>query len=187
MAHTAESLAEAFGYLSGGEVALLKKLVRSLPADPLVINIGAGPGTSGLAILEAREDAFLITIDNRDEAHPFGGLENERTILKERLDLAGRHAQIHGDSAVTGRLWNREAPAFVFVDGDHSYEGVKADIEAWLPKTISIIAFHDLDRKNHEGIRQAIEEVFNMSEAISHVDTMIAFRAKKKVIKVEHI
>ena len=31
-------------------------------------------------------------------------------------------------------MFNDDSLDFVFVDGDHSYEGCKADIEAWWPK-----------------------------------------------------
>jgi len=48
---------------------------------------------------------------------------------------------------------------FVFVDGDHSYEGCLADIRAWRPKlkTAGVMAGHDVDR---EGVRRAVEKEF---------------------------
>ncbi len=35
---------------------------------------------------------------------------------------------------------------FLFIDGDHSYEGVKADVDAWFPKLNlnSLVVFHDI-------------------------------------------
>jgi predicted O-methyltransferase YrrM len=49
---------------------------------------------------------------------------------------------------------------FVFIDADHSYEGVKKDIVAWLPKVKKggVLAGHDYAWT--PGIRQAVDEVF---------------------------
>lgn len=32
-----------------------------------------------------------------------------------------------------------------FIDGDHSWEGIEADVEAWLPKTRRLICGHDFN------------------------------------------
>lgn len=45
----------------------------------------------------------------------------------------------------------------VFIDGGHSYEDIRADIDAWLPKARKIICGHDY---NWPGIRQAVQETF---------------------------
>lgn len=49
----------------------------------------------------------------------------------------------------------------VFIDGDHSYEGVKQDISLWLPKVRSggIISGHDYDYPELPGVRKAVDEV----------------------------
>lgn len=48
---------------------------------------------------------------------------------------------------------------FVFIDADHSYEGVKTDIEMWTPKVRKggMIVGHDIDRV---GVKQAVVEAF---------------------------
>lgn len=51
----------------------------------------------------------------------------------------------------------------VFLDGDHSYESVKADIEAWLPKVRSggLLCGHDYsDHEGFPGVKQAVRETF---------------------------
>jgi hypothetical protein len=35
-----------------------------------------------------------------------------------------------------------------------------ADIEAWLPKTVKMIAGHDYEAKQHPGVVQAVDEMF---------------------------
>lgn len=56
----------------------------------------------------------------------------------------------------------------VFIDGDHSYEGVSADIDAWLPKVANggWIGGHDFGPKKHRfpGIERAVRERFETFE-----------------------
>lgn len=49
----------------------------------------------------------------------------------------------------------------VFIDGDHSYGAVKADIEAWLPtlKPMGVLAGHDY-YQNWPGVMRAVNEAF---------------------------
>jgi len=51
---------------------------------------------------------------------------------------------------------------FVFIDGDHSYNGVKKDIELWLPKIKSTgwIGGHDYDHPRLPGVKKAVDEMF---------------------------
>jgi hypothetical protein len=48
---------------------------------------------------------------------------------------------------------------FVFIDGDHSYEGVRQDITNWLPKVRrgGTLAGHDYG--NSESVRRAVDEL----------------------------
>lgn len=164
MSHTAESLQAAFKYLFPAEVPALKELAQSLPPNPVVINIGAGAGTSGLIFMESRPDLFLYTIDIQKDNSPFGCLYAEEQVLREAGFWGKRNQQIHGDSKWAGRDWLKPLAVFyneetgsvdhglgkkpvdcVLIDGDHSYEGCAGDIQAWLPniKPGGIIAVHD--------------------------------------------
>jgi hypothetical protein len=51
----------------------------------------------------------------------------------------------------------------VFIDADHSYEAVKADIEAWLPKCDKFICGHDYD---YPDVKKAVDEAFNNAKVI---------------------
>jgi hypothetical protein len=57
---------------------------------------------------------------------------------------------------------------FVFIDADHSYEGCRADIEAWLPKIKNggFISGHDYDHPEfpHWGVKRAVDERFGSPE-----------------------
>lgn len=57
--------------------------------------------------------------------------------------------------------FNDESLDFVFIDADHSYEGVKQDIKHWLPKVKKggLVSGHDLHMLE---VRQAVMD-FNMN------------------------
>lgn len=56
---------------------------------------------------------------------------------------------------------------FIFIDGDHTYEFVKKDIELWYPKLRygCIIAGHDY----YGGVKQAVDEVFPLVKKIKEI------------------
>jgi predicted O-methyltransferase YrrM len=64
-----------------------------------------------------------------------------------------------GDSIELSKTYEDDSLDFVFIDGDHSYEAVKADIQAWLPKVKSngLLAGHDYGWC--ESVRKAVHEV----------------------------
>lgn len=147
---SARSVRDAFKYLFPGELDELQELVSELPSNPVVVNIGAGSGTSGLAFMEVRNDITLYTIDITNHDSPFGSLYSERELFKsEGYPKDGQTwQQIHGDSKSVGKDWQYGPVDMVFIDGDHSYEGCKGDIEAWSPhiKPGGILAIHDYDK-----------------------------------------
>jgi hypothetical protein len=50
---------------------------------------------------------------------------------------------------------------FIFVDGDHTFEGLQADWEAWAPRAADIIALHDVIGAPDQGsVRFAGERIF---------------------------
>ncbi len=192
---TSESLQAAFRYLFISELAALKQLARSLPPNPVVVNLGAGAGTSSLAFVESRPDLFLYTIDIQGPSHPFGCLEAADNAIKEAgHQLWIRHASILGDSKEIGLNWGGSLADLVFVDANHSYNGCKGDILAWLPniKPSGIMAVHDFNKKEvykngpidnaphplpWPGVDRAVRKFLcPLYEIILQVDTLIAFR-----------
>lgn len=174
----AYALQKSFGFLYYEEVGFLAELADMLPLAPIIINIGAGVGTSALTFLEARHDATVITIDIQKKARGEGGLENEENALKQAdLYQTDRYKQIHGDSKEIGATWNGKVD-MVFVDGEHSYENCLGDIKVWLPhiKENGILAVHDY-APPWPQVRQAVDEsLVGKYEHVKTVASIIAFR-----------
>lgn len=176
MTKTSEEWSEAFGFLYTGEVAGLKELAEGLPPNPVVVNVGAGVGTSGLAFLEAREDLFLYTVDIIKGIEPTGGLGNERFAFDKAGIDPNRYHQIHSDSIECAKVWS-EPVDLVFIDGEHSFEYVTIEGPLWYAhvKPGGVIAFHDYGTEFWGNLVQAINAMA-LGEPILHVDTLVAFR-----------
>lgn len=133
-----------------------------IPDKGLFCEIGcfAGKSTAYFAskIKNCNRDITFVVVDNFSElpANDYGVLsyQLETKTIKEvfiqnmkDLKLQDYIYLEEGDSVeVAGRYPNKLYDG-VFIDGDHSYEGVLADIDAWLPKIkdTGFIAGHDID------------------------------------------
>lgn len=61
------------------------------------------------------------------------------------------------DSMEAAKLFAMKSVDMIFIDADHRYHAVKADIEAWAPKCNKLLCGHDYDR-GHPELRQAVDE-----------------------------
>lgn len=181
MNRTPDELREAFGFLSRGELELLRELTIALPIHPIIVNIGAGAGTSTSTFLHARHDAKVYSVDIQQESSPYGSFEGEQTALREMglLDHA-RYFPILGDSKLVGKRWEHGQVDFIFVDGDHSYSGCYDDIRAWMPhlKDGGLMAVHDYERDVWPEVQGATDTAMKElgCKQIHHVDTLIVFQ-----------
>lgn len=73
---------------------------------------------------------------------------------------------LRGDSVEMANEIEDGTLDFVFIDANHTYNGVKRDIIAWIPKLRSggVVCGHDYDRPKHPGVRQAVTELFSHHE-----------------------
>lgn len=184
MTHNPHSISDWLGYLTHNEIYFLERLAKSLPADPTIINIGAGGGTSGLTFRMARPEAQLYTLDIQFGSSPYGCIEGEIEMIKSNqlYDEAYYH-WIVGDSKDTGMKWDANKKVnMVFVDGNHSLEGASGDITIWLNNLVpgGIIAIHDYKKPKGTvqwlGVDMAVDNLLvGKYKHIETVDTLIAF------------
>lgn len=153
------------------EAAYLFRLVRSLE-DPLVGEIGRFKG--GSTFLLAAAGARVVSIDNDLERQAVDAPPLARAL--ERYGLRDRVEIVIGDS----RTYPVERGTFdlVFVDGDHRYEGVRADFEHWWPAVANggHMLFHDAEREmwtpspapraQTEGVIRLVAEVASREDVV---------------------
>jgi predicted O-methyltransferase YrrM len=157
-----QALELAFGFRSVGirilpgqvrsEITQLLKLLAENPPARLLEIGTAGGGTFFLFARVASEDALLISADL-----PHGQFGGGYPKWRGRLIQSFGHArqQVHllaVDShapetlqRIQGLLKGNQLD-FLFIDGDHRYEGVKADFEMYSPlvRPGGLIGFHDI-------------------------------------------
>lgn len=134
------------------ELAWLTGEVRNMtPLTVLEIGTARG-GTLVLWTRLAQQNATIVSID-LPKGKFGGGYSRPRTSVYRRFARKGQklhllrrdsHAQSTFDR--TKRLFGGTPVDFLFIDGDHTYEGVKKDWEMYsqLVRPGGAIAFHDI-------------------------------------------
>lgn len=140
---------------------------------PNIVNIGIFRGATMYCLREGATKANLLGIDIKPPDAPIG--KNLRAKL-----IFANSAICHAEFSYPIHL--------LFIDGDHRYTGVRADIAGWAPKVVSggIIAFHDYAPTPYhlqllpelEGVRRAVSEWAQSAgwEVLPVVDSLQAYR-----------
>jgi predicted O-methyltransferase YrrM len=181
MASNAYALANAFGYLRQEEVYLLQYVAGLVREDAVIINIGAGAGTSALAMREIRPDATMYTVDI-SPGGPLGGMEGERNAFANAGISHLLPIQIIADSKTVGKYWDRGEVSLVFVDGDHSVEGARGDIREWRKhiENGGYMAIHDYHKDTWKDVYDVVNEEFEGVEPIGTAYSLVVFQIKKE-------
>jgi predicted O-methyltransferase YrrM len=152
-----------------------RRIVDVVPDGGKIIEIGAwkGASTSYLAVEAQHKKLRIDVIDTwvgSDE-------HKEMSEVKDNL-LFGAFVDnlrpvinyinpIRIDSLTASKMYEDESVDAIFIDADHKYESVKADILSWLPKIkkAGILAGHDY-AWTHSGVIQAVDELIPKFEVM---------------------
>lgn len=146
------------GMLGGEDIALIRELVRQIPTGQkprLVMDLGAGSGTSALAAFTAgREDIRVVSIDVRQEA-----LE----ATKANMEKYGFIERWQGRIGRSDRVaWSGQSMIdLLLCDSTHDYASQADELEKWLPFVWpkGLVWVHDYtDRSRYPGVSMAIDE-----------------------------
>lgn len=171
-----------YGYRWSELVDRLEKLHEELGGKLKIAEIGVWEGDTVKQLLKSPYIQEYHLIDPWEAARPDSSWYISGSKLagytQGRFDQAFKKAievikndrdrvKIHRKKSldIVGKFEDHSLD-LVFIDGDHSYQGVSDDIKAWLPKIKfgGYIGGHDFDEPRFSGVREAVEENFNMDE-----------------------
>jgi len=121
---------------------------------------------SGCALMVHCIDPWQNGYDDNDPS----SYKFDMSIIEAQFDrLVERKANIvkHKMTSAEGaQLFEDGSLDFVYIDGLHTYEGVIADITAWLPKVKPgmWIGGHDYGHKLTPGVKLAVDEILGLPD-----------------------
>jgi hypothetical protein len=131
--------------------------------------IGVHKGNTTHKVLQGCKRLQLIAVDKWEDITPDSSGEKigceaddmsemKRIFDKRTKDFKDRLTVLHGDSVEMASKVEDNSLDFVFIDGDHRYESVKADIRAWAPKLRpgGMLSGHDID---YPSVLRAVSEL----------------------------
>jgi predicted O-methyltransferase YrrM len=142
----------------------LAYLAAQVPENGVIVEIGSHRGRSAAYMAAAAKDSvaiYCIDLWDNPGQERFVSTDEDYDAFEKFLTKLGLRKNIialRGESEMFSRAWQYGID-LLFIDGDHSYKGVKADFEAWYPhvRDGGVIAFHDY-HKNWPGVIKFIEE-----------------------------
>ena len=131
--------------------------------DVSMVEVGshAGESSSIMAAFEIFNSITLVDMWDTPLAYNLCKANINKRLKFMYPDL--KVEMIKGDSSEIGKSWDKEID-MVYIDADHSYEGVRKDLDAWIPhvKSGGIVSGHDYAKcKMFEGLIKAVDETVN--------------------------
>lgn len=142
-----------------------ERLLSQLPANKpsTWVEIGSFYGGSlawlGVEILNQNKPVHIHSVDNFTQSPQ---AEFERNLAPV-IDRLGKRFTLHAvDSETAAKAFKPASVDVIWVDADHSYEGVKTDLHAWWDKLKpgGRIGGDDF-MPDYAGVEQAVREFFD--------------------------
>jgi len=122
------------------EAVFLWKIAKQTPPGGYLVEIGRAEGGSTILLAAATEKIGTVVSFDNDPV-------NDK-LLSQTIAAAGLYAELFVADSQTYDTSKLEFPVhFLFIDGEHTYEGVKRDFDNWWETIIvgGILVLHDVD------------------------------------------
>ena len=149
------------------ERLLLYSLGLKQAPGAVFVEVGSYLGASSCFLAAAALEvggARLHCVDTwRNEGMTEGPRDTWAQFLANTEPVSSAIVAHRGRSADVAAAFDEEVD-LLFVNGDHSYEGCRADVLAWLPRVKSggIVVMHDFGWA--EGVRRVVQELVEPSQ-----------------------
>lgn len=165
----------------------LMELVRHQGVPSVAAEIGVCGGGTGLQFLQDGLQK-LYSIDSWRHLEQAGDgdqpdvwhLINLMTAAYRLTEYGNRSIMIRGKSEEVAHLIPNNSIGLLYIDGDHSYEGVINDITNYFLKVVcgGIIAFHDYNNAGY-GVTKAVNDYCRGMYTIHLIDNDGAYFIKQ--------
>jgi hypothetical protein len=149
------------------EIKYRKDLNKLLPQNPVTCEVGVAEGFFSRDILELWKPSHHYMVDNWATLPTTGdgGFDQEwhdknyKDAVNRTKSFANKITILRGLSWRMSQHVKDNSLDIVYLDAGHSYEAVKQDLEAWIPKVKpgGVIAGHDFVNPAY-GVLQAVNE-----------------------------
>jgi predicted O-methyltransferase YrrM len=160
------------GFLGESEARLLGTIAACGPRGGAMVEIGSFKGKSTIMLAKVAAHYGLgpvVAIDPHNfnnvelEAHRTSPEASSYNEFLQNLETAGVRDLVKVHRAYSTEVspgWNRPI-SFLWIDGDHSYRGAKADFDGFIRHLLpgGVVAFHDALHEFEGPIRVFVEDV----------------------------
>lgn len=154
------AIGKIYSHLTSEEKLTLVSLACS--SNGTFVEIGSYLGSSSCfiaeGILQSGRKSHLYCIDTwQNDAMSEGNRDTYNTSLNNTQEYRNVISPLRGWSYDIAKTFDKKVD-FIFIDGDHSYEGVKKDVDLWVPKLNpgALIVMHDIGWA--EGVQRVVME-----------------------------
>ena len=168
------------GYLLPGDIEILTRFALQMPINAKIVEIGSFMGLSALIMARTlygsgKYGARIFCVDTWEGSDEHKSMEVIRKSLlfdtfEQNIFESGLptfFVPIRKDSVAASADFQDQSFDMIFIDGDHSYKGCLADIQAWYPKLKpgGIFLGHDGELE----VRKAVDVFLNDKQELSCV------------------
>jgi predicted O-methyltransferase YrrM len=172
-----EAAGSISGFLGESEARLLGTIAACAPRGGAIVEIGSFKGKSTVMLGKVAAHYGLgpvVAIDPHNfnnaelEAHRTSVEASSYNEFLENLSAAGVRDRVEVHRAYSAGIapgWNRPI-SFLWIDGDHSYRGAKADFDGFARHLVpgGVVAFHDALHEFAGPIRVFVEDVLRSDQ-----------------------
>lgn len=132
-------------YLRQREIDYLDMLLCMLPKNAKILEIGTFKGQTAIFMCKLRKDVTITTIDPHVGIPEHPELFSTEEEVKSNIESQGFQNRICHVPVSSHCFFTAENFDLIFIDGDHTYQGVRDDFNKFFPnlKDKGIVAFHD--------------------------------------------